>query len=65
MTTSVSIPGVSDMEDHRKTKLCLKWKVGEKKLVLTQNIQLNDIAAMQNETLVGRFVSKRLSTSSL
>jgi len=64
-TFSVSNPGVADMENQRKEKRFLKRKARVTNLVLGENIQLNEITTMQQETLVGRFVSKRLSANTL
>jgi hypothetical protein len=53
------------MADRRKEKCCLKRKVGITNLILGKNIQFNEIAAMQQETLVGRFLNKRLFVNTL
>jgi len=46
------------MEKQRKMKRCLKQKVGVTNLILGENIQLNEITMMQQETRVKKFVSK-------
>jgi hypothetical protein len=53
------------MVEQRNMKRCLKKKLGITNLILKDNIQLNDIAAMQHETLIGRFVNKMLYANTL
>jgi hypothetical protein len=65
MVTSYTFLGVVRMEDQRKDKDCLKIKVRVSNTILGKNIQLNEITSMQNETLVGCFVSKHLFVNTL
>jgi hypothetical protein len=61
-TTNLEVGG---MDPRRGRKKCVKCKMEDPNLVLGEGMKLNEILAMEEAMLVGRFASKRMSMETL